>query len=288
MMSRSTCIAIAFAFISIGASAQSGEDRFAAVEMKATHVSGSVHMLTGLGGNIGVSIGTDGTLIIDDQFAPLADKILTALGDLGGDRPKLVLNTHYHGDHTGANAAMAKSGTIISHQNVRVRLLNTEAFPAAGLPVVTYDDTLSVHFNDDHLRIIHLPKGHTDGDSAIWFTEAGVAHLGDHLFTGGYPFVDIAGGGSIDGFVDNLRRMLDLLPAETKVIPGHGPLGTTQDINDAIVLVSSAADLAREALANGTEPEALVTLLDDAFPGAGDGIISTPRWIEIVQADAAN
>ena len=281
-----TTLCAVLALVSAGIS-NAAEDRFAGVEMKATHVAGSVHMLEGAGGNIGVSIGPDGTLIIDDQFAPLADKILTALGDLGGDRPKLILNTHFHGDHTGSNPEMGKTGTIISHDNVRVRLLNAENFARSGLPLVTYDDDVSVHFNDDHLRLIHLPKGHTDGDSAVWFTEAGVVHMGDQLFTGRFPFVDVGSGGSIDGFVANLERMVEMLPADTQVIPGHGPLGNIDDIKASIELVKGASDLVRAELAKGTSPEDLAGKLDETYPDASAGFIDAARWIQIVQADAA-
>ena len=264
------------------------EDRFASVEIKAQAVAGSVYMLEGAGGNIGVSIGEDGTLIIDDQFAPLGDKIIAALNELGGDLPKLVLNTHFHGDHTGSNPQMGKSGTIIAHDNVRIRLLNNEDFPRSGLPLVTYAESISVHFNDDELAVIHLPTGHTDGDSVIWFKQAGVVHMGDHFFNGRFPFVDINSGGSVDGFVRNVERVIAMVPADTKVIPGHGPLASIEDLANAIAVTKESSALVRESLASGTSAEDLAETLDERYPGWGSGFINAERWVQIIQADANN
>ena len=156
--------------------ALAAEDPFAAVEIKSTQVAGTVYMLEGAGGNVGLSIGEDGTLIVDDQFAQLGDKILKAIQALGGNNPRLVLNTHFHGDHTGSNPQFGRGGTIVAHDNVRVRLLSTDGFPRSGLPVVTYDDDATVHFNNETISLIHLPSGHTDGDSAVWL--ASVPPLG--------------------------------------------------------------------------------------------------------------
>jgi cyclase len=198
-------------------------DRFAGVEVETQTVSGSVHMLTGSGGNIGVSIGSDGTLIIDDQFAPLAEKIQNALTKLGGDRPRLILNTHFHGDHTGSNPSFGSSGAIIAHDNVRVRLATQDGFAPSGLPVVTFAQQLTVHFNGDELALIHLPNGHTDGDSVVWFKQANVIHMGDHFFNGAFPYIDIGSGGSVSGVIRNLEQVIQTVPADIKIIPGHGP-----------------------------------------------------------------
>ncbi len=171
------------------------------VEIKSTKVSGNVYMLEGAGGNIGVSVGPDGILIVDDQYAPLADKIKAALKTLGEGKLKFVLNTHWHADHTGSNAAFGPEAPVIAHDNVRKRLSTeqrseffkrtTPPSPREALPIITFGHSLTVHFNGEEIRVIHFPQGHTDGDSIIFFTNSNVVHMGDHFFAGRFPFVDL-------------------------------------------------------------------------------------------------
>ena len=256
-------------------------DRFANVEIKTTHVAGAVHMLEGVGGNIGVSVGDDGVLIVDDQFAPLAERIGAAVDALGGGAPRLVLNTHFHGDHTGGNAHFGRAGVIVAHDNVRVRLAAGNA-PSAALPVVTYQDRVRLHLNGDEIDVIHLPRGHTDGDSVVWFKNAGVIHMGDHLFNGRFPFVDVAGGGSVGGMIANIETVLGMIPADTRVIPGHGPLGGVPELVQALDVIRDSAAVVREAIADGT----LGDLKRNGFgrwPEWGSGFISEARWIGIVE-----
>ena len=262
-------------------------DRFAGVQIKAQHVGGSVHMLEGAGGNIGVSVGPDGTLIIDDQFAPLADKIIAALDGLGGDRPKLVLNTHFHGDHTGSNPTFGKTGTIIAHDNVRVRLLNTEDFPRSGLPLVTYDDDVSVHFNDEQIQLIHMPNGHTDGDTVVWFKNANVIHMGDEFFNGVFPFIDVQSGGSVDGYIRNVEKAIGLIPADIKIIPGHGPLATVAELAAALQAIKSTSSTIRAGLKSGKSSADIEAELGE-YAEWGSGFISTERWIQTMQLDSVN
>ena len=261
-------------------------DRFAGVEITAQHVSGSIHMLQGSGGNIGVSIGVDGTLIVDDQYAPLADKIIAALQGLGGDRPRLILNTHYHGDHTGSNPEMGTTGTIISHDNVRVRLLGAENFDRSGLPLVTFDDNLNVHFNDEEIQLVHVPAGHTDGDSVVWFKQANVIHMGDQFFNGAFPYIDVGSGGSVDGFITNVEHVLSMIPTDIKIIPGHGPLADKADLAAAIAVVKSSSASVRTALDRGTSAEDIAAQLEADYPTWGKGFISAARWVDIIVADA--
>jgi cyclase len=264
------------------ASAQ--EDRFANVQVTATPVSGSVYMLTGQGGNIGASVGADGTLIIDDQFAPLADKIQAALNGLGGGKPRLVLNTHFHGDHTGSNAHFGREGTIIAHDNVRLRLLDSEEeLDRAALPLVTFDEHLTVHFNDEEIQIIHLPAGHTDGDSAVWFKNANVVHMGDQLFSGSFPFIDQASGGTVSGYLKNLETMLAMIPADAKVIPGHGPLSGTDAIEAAITMIRATRLAVKTALDAGQTLDQIQ--LGDQWAEWGAGFINNERWIQILAND---
>src|SRR5262245_14431624 len=179
---------------------------FSKVEVKASHVAGAVHMLTGAGGNIGVSVGPDGILIVDDQFAPLAEKIRAALKTLGEGKLRFVLNTHWHGDHTGGNVAFGPEAPVLAHTNVRKRLEEgsekprpTPPAPKEALPIITFDESLSVHFNGEEIKVLHYPHGHTDGDSVIFFTKSNVVHLGDDFFAGRFPFVDLERGGGAEG-----------------------------------------------------------------------------------------
>ena len=261
-------------------------DRFAGVEIKATHVAGAVHMLEGAGGNIGVSVGADGVLMVDDQFAPLAGRISAAIESLGGGAPAYVLNTHYHGDHTGGNPIFGATGVVVAHENVRVRLVAGDMAPA-GLPVVTFDDRIRLYFNGDRIDVIHLPRGHTDGDSVVWFRNAGVIHMGDHLFHGRFPYVDVPSGGSVDGLLANLEAVLGMIPADTRVIPGHGPLAGVDALKESVSVIRESQAMVREAIANGT----IEALERDGFgrwEEWGSGFINTERWISIVrESDAA-
>ena len=261
-------------------------DPFAGVEITSTEVAGGIHMLEGRGGNIGLSIGSDGVLMVDDQFAPLAGRITAAIESLGGALPAYVLNTHYHGDHTGGNPIFGESGVVVAHENVRVRLVS-EGMAPAGLPVVTYEDGIQLHFNGERIDIVHLPNGHTDGDSAFWFRDAGVLHLGDHFFNGRFPYVDVPGGGSVDGLVANIEGLLETIPADTRIIPGHGALASVDDLRAYVTVVRESQAMVRDAVAGGTVGD----LERDGFgqwEDWGSGFISAERWIAIVQeSDAA-
>ena len=183
-MSRFIYLSIATVMVVISILAWAQRD-FSDVEIKTIHAAGNIYMLEGRGGNIGVSVGSDGILMVDDQFEPLADKIEAALKKLSDGQLKFVLNTHFHGDHTGGNEVFGPTAPIIAHTNVRERL-KVKLSPE-GLPIITFDTSLSIHFNGEEIRVIHFPKGHTDGDSVIFFTGANVVHMGDHFFSGRFP-----------------------------------------------------------------------------------------------------
>ena len=263
------------------------DDRFADVKVTSEPVAGSIHMLQGAGGNIAASIGPDGTLIVDDQFEPLAGRIQSHLKSLGGATPRLVINTHFHGDHTGSNAVFGETGTVIAHENVRVRLAAAGDTPRTALPVVTFDDRVRVHFNDEAIDIIHMPKGHTDSDAVVYFRGANVIHMGDHLFVASYPFVDVASGGSVTGVMENLAATLELVNEETRVIPGHGPLGNTQLLRAAQSLVRNSALLIMRETEAGSSDATIIELLNKEFPDAGKGFIKPDRWMAIVRASRA-
>lgn len=267
-----------------------GQD-FSKVEMKATKVAGNVYMLEGSGGNIGVSVGPDGILIVDDQFAPLADKIKAALKTLGDGKLKFVINTHWHGDHTGSNAIFGTDSTIIAQTNVRKRLgapvtrdgKTSPANPKEALPLITFDESLSVHFNGEEIKAIHYPHGHTDGDGVIFFTGSNVVHMGDHMMTGRFPFVDMNSGGSVEGIVRNIGNILAKLPPDVKIIPGHGPLATIDDVRRYQQVLIETVDIVRKQMQAGKNMEGIKAAgLPAKYDEWGKGFISTPVWIETI------
>lgn len=274
------------------ATAQAQQD-FGKVEIRVQQVAGNVYMLEGAGGNIGVSVGSDGVLIIDDQFAPLADKIRAALKSINPGPLKFVLNTHWHGDHTGGNPIFGREAAIIAHDNVRRRLTgelkpatgNQTAPPmaAAGLPVVTYAQSVSVHFNGEEISVTHFPKGHTDGDSVMYFTRSNVAHLGDDFFTGRFPFVDLNSGGSVEGLERNIGEVIRMLPAGVRIIPGHGPVSSLDDLKAYHRMLQETIGAVREQIKRKQPLDAVKKQgLPAKYKDWGTGFINTDRWIETI------
>ena len=217
------------------------QTEFDQIQVRAERVAGNVHVLYGGGGNIGVSIGRDGILLVDDQYAPLVPKIRAALRSFAGDRPvRFVLNTHWHGDHTGGNEIFGESAPIIAQENVRKRLITGgvlsngrrfEPAPEGALPIITFDRTLSVHVNGEEIRGLHLERGHTDGDVVVYFTRSNVVHMGDQFVAGGFlPFVDFNSGGDLDGLIANIDHVIGTVPDDVRVIPGHGSVAGKPDL----------------------------------------------------------
>jgi glyoxylase-like metal-dependent hydrolase (beta-lactamase superfamily II) len=273
---------------SFGAGAQQD---FSKVEIKSTPVAGNVHMLQGSGGNIGVSVGSDGILIVDDQFAPLADKIRAALKTLGEGKLRFLLNTHWHGDHTGSNAVFSNEATIIAHDNVRKRLgegmqaPGRTVAPAAkeALPVITFDKSLAVHFNGEEIRAIHYPKGHTDGDSIIFFTKSNVVHMGDDFFNGSFPFIDLLSGGDVEGYLKNIADVIPRIPPGAKIIPGHGPLATIDDLKAYHAMLVETIDIVRKQMKAGTSVADIKKGgMPEKYKSWGTGFINTDRWIQTI------
>lgn len=261
---------------------------FSAVEVTGEHVSGAVHMLTGAGGNIGVSAGEDGILIVDDQFAPLADKIRAALAAISPGDLEFVVNTHFHFDHTGGNAIFGKEALIVAHTNVRKRLADgagvrgrpAEPAPKEALPVVTYDDGVSIHFNGEEIMIGHLTGGHTDGDSYIYFTDSNVVHLGDQFFAGRFPFVDTGNGGNAVGLRDSIGEVLEHLPPDAKVIPGHGPLSSVDDLKTYHRMLTECVATVKAGKDAGKSVEEIQAGgLPDEWKGWGSGFINESVFI---------
>ena len=221
------------AAMSVGLFASAAAAQAPPKPIEVVQVAEGVHVLYGSGGNIGVSVGTDGVILIDDQYAPATPQVLEALAKLNPNPPRFVLNTHWHGDHTGGNENLAAKGSVIvAHDRVRQRMSTeqfseflqrkTPASPGGALPIVTFNDSVSLHLNGEELRGTYAPNAHTDGDTVVLFNKANVIHTGDLFFHGMYPFIDLDSGGSVKGLVAAVDRILELADERTKIIPGHG------------------------------------------------------------------
>jgi cyclase len=278
-----------------------GED-FSKVQMKVTKVAGNVYMLEGAGGNIGASVGDDGIVIVDDQFAPLADKIRAALKGVTDKPVRFVINTHYHGDHTGGNEPFSQTSTIIAQDNVRKRLetggragnggsvkFDAKPAPKAALPIITFEHDVTVHLNGEDIRALHFPAGHTDGDSVIYFPKSNVVHMGDDFVTYGFPFIDVDGGGSIQGMIDGVEKAIANLPADVKVIPGHGPISNLDDVRAYVKMLKDTKAVVEKALAQGKTLDQMKQekILDPWQKYSGD-FIKTDAFIETLYNSLTN
>jgi cyclase len=260
-----------------------------AVPIVTVPVAGAVSMLEGAGGNVGVSAGPDGVLLIDAQFIQQVPGILEAVRALGKGEPELVINTHWHGDHTGGNPALGASAHIIAHQNVRRRLSTrqevrgrvVEPLPHRGLPVVTFAESVTIHFNGEEIRVVHLPTGHTDGDSVVFFTGSNVVHMGDHFFAGRFPYVDVGSGGDPLQYTRNVASVLEQIDEGTRVIPGHGKLTDRAGLEEFHRMLVDTTEVVRAAKQAGRSlPQAQKAGLPAAYRGWGGGFITAEVWIE--------
>lgn len=264
------------------------QDRFAKVQITTQAIANNVYMLVGSGGNIGVSAGHDGILIIDDQYAPLAPKIQAALGELSSTQNtdeivpvKYVINTHFHGDHVGGNAHFHDNNgaTIFAHHNVRVRLLDNAALSQSSLPVVTYDNGISIHMNEDKLNVMHF-AGHTDGDSVVLFEEANVLHTGDLFFNGLFPYVDLDNGGNVQAYIDSVNALITQIDEQTKIIPGHGPLATKADYQAFVSMMEATYNAVKSQKAQGmTLAEVLEIGVAEHYASYDWRFITEARWL---------
>ena len=261
-MRKVLLVAVACVFTINWASAQS--DDFSKVQIKVTKVAGNVYMLEGAGGNIGASVGKDGIVVVDDQYAPLAERIQAALKGITDKPVRFVINTHYHEDHTGGNSYFQKQAPIIAHDNVRKRLesggragnggslkIDAKPAPKEALPIITFDHDVTVHLNGEDIRALYFPAGHTDGDAVIFFPKSNVVHMGDDFVTYGFPFIDIDSGGSIDGMIDGVEKVIGQVPADVKVIPGHGPISSVTDVRAYLEMLKQTREVVAKAIKDG-------------------------------------
>lgn len=290
-MKRHTLSLLALSLLSAPLAAQD----FSKVEVSATQVAEGVYSLQGAGGNVGLVVGRNGAFLIDDQYAPLAPKIKAAVEGVTDQPVRFVLNTHWHGDHTGGNEAFAATGTlVVAHDNVRKRM-STDQFVAAfnrsvpaspepALPVVTFNDRTSFHLGGHTVHAIHIPDAHTDGDAVVHLVEADIIHTGDIVFYGVYPVVDYSSGGSLAGMAAATERLLAMAGPETRFIPGHGPavVGRKQ-LEDYLDMLRTVHDRLETLIAEGKTLEQVLAAkptadFDEAW---GQGFMKPARWIEI-------
>jgi len=270
---------------------------FSEVDIKATQVSKGIFMLEGSGGNIGLSVGEDGVVMIDNQFAGLSDKIKNAIAELSDHPVKYVLNTHWHGDHTGGNENFGNDGAIIiAHENVYKRLSTdqfnkafnrtTKAAAKEAWPQITFEKDMSVRMNGEEVMLLHVHNAHTDGDAFVYFSESNVLHMGDCFFNERFPYIDLGSGGSIDGAIEAVEMALMIANNKTQIIPGHGFLASKMDLLKYFTMLKTMRSRVLDAMASGKSLDDMKAGgLDEGYEDWGDGFISTERFIDIIWTD---
>ncbi len=286
---------LSVAILMLQAPVQAAEPDFSAVEIVTTPLADGLAMLVGQGGNIVVSTGGDGPVIIDDQFAPLVPKIEAAVRKLQDAPVRFVINTHHHFDHTGGNEAFGKAGALIfAHDNVRARMSTEQlsklmnrtmpASPPAALPVVTFDDGVTLHWNGETIRVEHVAPAHTDGDSHVWFERANVVHMGDTFVNGTFPLVDIESGGTLAGLITSAELVLARVNAETQIVPGHGPLAHRDDLQKFHDMLVDVRARIQGGIQSGKTMEAFIASkpLADMDAQWGKGFLTTDQVITLM------
>jgi glyoxylase-like metal-dependent hydrolase (beta-lactamase superfamily II) len=274
--------------------------QFDDVSITRTHVGGAVHMLVGRGGNLAVMTGPDGVLMVDDQYAPLTDKILAAVREIDPGPVRFVINTHWHFDHTGGNEQLGGMGAVIvSQDNARQRMStdqfmsvidrNIPALPPAALPVVTFSDRVTFHFNGEAVVAYHEATAHTDGDTIIHFPESNVIHMGDIYFNGTYPLIDRDSGGSVQGMIRAVQSALGLCRSDTKVIPGHGPLANCADLESYGQMLADVTERVEELMEQGMTLEQVIAARPNAEldESLGNGFIKPEKFIQFIYGSLA-
>lgn len=283
----------------MGAEARAQQD-FSQTTIKVTPVAAGIYMLQGAGGNIGLSVGADNAFMIDDQYAPLTPKIKAAIATVSSKPVQFLMNTHWHGDHSGGNENMSGEGAIIvAHDNVRTRMRSDQliqafnskvpASPKAALPIVTFSEDLSLYVNGDSIRAIHVRNAHTDGDVIVIFQKADVVHMGDVFFNGMYPFTDVSSGGSVDGMIAAVDKALSMTRAKTRIIPGHGPLANRDDLVRYRNMLKATRDrVARLVAQRRSLPQVLAAKPSADYDAVwGKGFLKPEQFVTILYSDLA-
>ncbi|MEE9492076.1 MAG: MBL fold metallo-hydrolase [Gammaproteobacteria bacterium] len=272
-------------------------DEFSDINIQTIELGNGIYMLMGKGGNIGVSVGEDGVFMIDDQFAPLTDKIKVAIAGISDKPLRFVINTHWHFDHTGGNENLGKEGVVIvAHDNVRERMSKDNfiaafnkkvpASPKAALPVITFKDAVTFHLNGLDIHVSHQSNAHTDGDSMVFFNPANVIHMGDTFFNGFYPFIDASTKGSVNGMIGAAERVLAMVDEKTKIIPGHGPLGDKKALIKYRDMLVTVRDRMQKLIDQGKTLEEIVALkpntdVDEVW---GKGFLDPEAFLKILHS----
>jgi len=256
--------------------------------LKATHISGKYYMLIGGDVNVGVSAGEDGILIIDDHYNTMTDEVRKALGEIGSDKPVFIVNTHLHGDHTGGNEALGKDSHIIAHKNVRKRFSTQRGgwsktrskMKKVGLPVITFDEGLSLHFNGEEIKVIHFSNGHTDGDAIVHFTKSKIVHLSDQYFEGRFPVIDTRNGGNAANFIENIGKIIEMFSDDVKFVPGHGNVTNRDALKEYHSMLKETAKIVRDQMRANRN---LDDIIKKGFPKKYNKwiwqYVSVERWI---------
>jgi glyoxylase-like metal-dependent hydrolase (beta-lactamase superfamily II) len=288
----------AFAALACTALAAPAQTDFSKIEVQTIKLTDSVYMLMGAGGNLGVSAGEDAVFVIDDQYAPMTEKIAAAIRKISPKPVQFVLNTHWHGDHTGGNENFGKAGSIIvAHENVRKRMsveqfieafnMRVQPSPKAALPVITFVAATTFHLNGDEIRAIHMPNAHTDGDVIVHFLRSDVVHMGDIYFNGMYPFIDAASGGSVEGVIAATDKVLAIASDTTRIIPGHGPVSNKAELKAYRDMLAAVSARVRDMVRQGRKLEEITAAnvsaeFDEKW---NKGFIKGPKFIEMLAKD---
>jgi cyclase len=280
---------------SAGCMAARGAEDPVPTAVRTEPVAGNVYTLTGAGGNVGLCVGDDGALLVDADYEARADNLLAAVKAAGKGPLRFVVNTHWHFDHVGGNEKLARAGALlIAHENVRTRMSTEQlighidrrvpAAPAGALPVLTFSNTLTLHVNGEEVRIVHVEPAHTDGDSLVLFRNANVLQVGDIYFNGGYPFIDVRAGGSLDGMIRAIDQALALTNENTRIIPGHGRVSSVADFRAYREMLVTVRDRVRAMVKEGQTREAVIAAkptreLDEKW---GRGAFPPDPWVGIV------
>lgn len=270
-----------------------GQQNFDTVRVRPFKVTDNIYLLKGAGGNVGVMFGKDGTLMVDDQYAPMSNKINGAIKTLDPGEIRFLINTHVHGDHTGGNDNFKRMGvTVVAHDNVRERLSKTQVIRGNqipprekdALPIVTFPDKLTFHLNDEDIELVHFDPAHTDGDVAVHFKKANVYHLGDMYVQYGYPFIDTGSGGGINGFITSLDKILAMMDDNARVIPGHGDVATKADVRVFRDRLADIRDQVAAAQKKGKKNEEIPALgITDKYDAEwGKGFVKGKDFVLIV------
>ena len=284
------------AVLSLSSSVSFAEHHQLSLSFTEVEVTSNIAMLQGKGGNLALLSGEQGLVLVDDDYQEMSSALTAVITAKGGlNKLTYLINTHWHGDHTGGNLVLGEQATIVAHDNVRTRLLSaqeiklfnmkSQPYPEHALPSVTYANSLSLHINDEHIQLLHLANGHTDGDSVVFFKQANVVHMGDHFFNGIFPFVDVGTGGNVFTLTENIAHVLDLIDDKTKVIPGHGPLANKQDLKDFHTMLVSTSSAVKMMANKGQSLEQIqVEGLGVRWSSWSKGFLSEAVWISIIHS----